>query len=761
MHCASCAAGLERQFARFPEATHINVNIATHEAHVEGISPETAIEVIRDAGYDVPRSEIILHTQDGSTGLSQEEIDRRCAKAGSLVRGELSEEALRLSWVPGLAAPETLLAAFPEYSRTLTEKSETSRSKSGHVRLVLSIAGAVLLMGLMMLNVATHAVLLAIATPVVFYGGAEFFRGAWMALRRGAANMYTLIAIGVGTAWVYSTIATFFPTLFGTAPSVYFEASAVIVALVLLGQFLESRAVARTGSAVEALLKLQAPFARVQQGPHIVDVPVEAVKPGDHVIVRAGEQVSVDGEVIQGVSMVDESMLTGEPLPVTKSEGDFVVAGTLNTDGSLTVCVTHTGRDTVLQQIVHLTREAQGRKAPIQKLADRVSGIFVPVVLAVAILTFTVWIIAGGGLEHALTAFVSVLIIACPCALGLATPAAVVVATGASARRGILFKGGDALERVSQITHVVLDKTGTLTTGKPEIQFVEVLPEWSASKVLQMAASLEAYSQHPLAEAIVAKAREEGIDFCPVEGAEAVPGHGISGIIQQKKVHVGSSTFLRQQDISLPSAAMAERRIHVAIDGYWVGQLSVSDALRDTSREAVAHLHRRGLKVTMLTGDNETNAAKAAREAGIDDVHAGVTPAEKLEFIASLGKRGEVVAMAGDGINDAPALAEADVGLAMGSGTRVAVETSDVTLLREDLNSVADTIDIGRQAMRTIRQNLFFAFIYNTLSIPVAAGALYGVLGILLNPMLASLAMTLSSLSVVCNSLRLGNTLKL
>ena len=759
MHCASCAAGLERQLNRLPETSHVNVNIATHEAHVEGLPPETIVEVIRGAGYDVTRSEIILHTQGESTGLSQESIDQRCTEIGPLVQGELLETTLKLSWVPGLVDTETLLSAFPEYSGTVSRKSEKSALKSP--RLVLAVPGAAILMVLTMLEATTHAVLLAIATPIVFYSGAEFFKRAWMALKRGTANMYTLIAIGVGTAWLYSAIVTFFPTLFGTTPSVYFEASAVIVALVLVGQFLEARAINQTGSAIEALLKLQVPIARVQRGPHIVDVPVELVKPGDLVIIRPGDQVPVDGEVVQGHSTVDESMLTGEPLPIAKSKGDSVVAGTLNIDGALTVCTTHTGSDTVLQQIVRLTKEAQGRKAPIQKLADRVSGIFVPIVLIIAVLTFVAWIIAGWGIGHAMTTFVSVLIIACPCALGLATPAAVVAATGAGARRGILFKGGDTLERVSQITHVVLDKTGTLTTGKPEVQSIEVAREASSSEVLQLAASLEAYSQHPLAEAIVAKAKREGIDFGPVEAVEVIPGRGISGIVQGRRICVGSSAFLDQRGISLPPPAMAEKSIHVAVEGQWVGQFSVVDTLRSTSKDAVTHLYRQKLAVTMLTGDTEKNAEEVAREVGIDDIYAGVTPEGKLEFISSLGKKGVVVAMVGDGINDAPALAEADVGLAIGSGTQVAVETSEVILLREDLMSVADTVDIGQKAMRTIRQNLFFAFIYNTLSIPVAAGALYGVFGILLNPMLASLAMTLSSLSVVFNSLRLGNNLKI
>ncbi len=759
MHCASCAAGLERQFQRHPKTCHVNVNIATHEAHVEGLSPDAAIEVVQEAGYEVARSEILLHAPSQDASLNQESVNKRCRSIGPIVEAEVMGEALKLSWVPGITDMEDVLSAFPEYTRTSARSKKVSAFKD--VRLVTAVAGATVLMALTMFATVSHAVLFVIATPVVFYCGGEFFKRAWAALRRGTANMYTLIGIGVGTAWVYSTVVTFFPALFSSTPAVYFEASAVIVALVLVGQFLESRAVAQTGSAIESLLKLQVPVARVARGPHILDLPVEAVKVDDHVIVRPGDQVPVDGEVIQGMSAVDESMLTGEPLPVTKSQGDPMVAGTLNIDGSLTVRVTHTGRDTVLQQIVRITREAQGRKAPIQKLADRVSGIFVPVVLGIAMGTLAGWLLAGWGLEHGLITFVSVLIIACPCALGLATPAAVVAATGAGARRGILFKGGDALERITNITHVVLDKTGTLTTGHPVVQSIGVSSEYSESAVLQMAASLEVHSQHPLAEAIVRKARETGVDYMDVKESEFVPGQGISGIVADREVWIGSDGFLEQRGIDIPATASRDARVHMAVEGQWCAQFVITDTLRNTSRDAVAQLLRQGLTVTMLTGDTEKNAMIIAQEAGIGHLQAGATPEGKLEFISSLRAADAGVAMVGDGINDAPALAEADVGIAIGSGTQVAVETADVTLLREDLASVLDAINIGRRAMGTIRQNLFFAFIYNTLSIPVAAGALYGLFGVLLNPMLASLAMTLSSLSVVLNSLYLRNKLKI
>ncbi|MYF41106.1 MAG: cadmium-translocating P-type ATPase [Rhodothermaceae bacterium] len=758
MHCASCAAGLERQLSQLPEADQVAVNIATHEAHIQGLPPRIIVETIESAGYGVARSEVSLQLQKGHTAPGQKIVEARCAAIGPLVRGKLSGEVLELSWVPGLVEAEAVLRAFPEYTQAAV--TTDSRHAFKQSRLIIAVLGAAVLMVLTMLLSTSSFVLFAVATPVVFYSGGPFFRTAWAALQRGTANMYTLIAMGVGTAWTYSTVVVFWPGLFDSLPAVYFEAAAVIVALVLVGQFLESRAMAKTGSAIEALLRLQVPVARVQRGPHVVDVPVEAVQTGDIVIVRPGDQVPVDGQIVQGAGAVDESMLTGEPLPVPKSAGASVVAGTLNTEGVLTIRVTHTGHDTVLQQIVRLTREAQGRKAPIQKLADKVSGVFVPVVLVVAVITFVVWMMAGGGLDHALTAFVSVLIIACPCALGLATPAAVVAATGAGASRGILFKGADALERTSHITHIVLDKTGTLTTGTPVVASIEAAEGTSEKDFLQITASLEAHSQHPLAEAIVKSARAEGLVFSSVEVTDTAPGRGICGVVEGRKVCVGSYVFLNERGIDLPPVATEDRRVHVAIEGQWAGQFMITDTLRGTSRDAVAKLKANGLGVTMLTGDNAKNASIVAQEVGIEDVCAGVKPDGKLDFIASRRGRGTVLAMVGDGINDAPALAEADVGIAIGSGTQVAVKTADITLLREDLRLVADTVIVGRKAMSAIRQNLFFAFVYNTLSIPVAAGVLYGVLGVLLNPMLASLAMTLSSLSVVLNSLRLSRALK-
>ncbi len=757
MHCASCAAGLERQFKQAPNIKKVHVNIATHEAYIEGLSAETALKVIENAGYDVARSEVDLYLINGSSDLDKETIEKRCEQVGPLIQNELTEQSLTLSWIPGLVDVDDLLDKFPEY--TSTEITESQRISTKHERLIICTIGASIVMVLSMLQLVSHLQLMIIATSVIFYGGAEVFTRAWAAFKRKSADMYTLIAIGVGTAWTYSTVVTLFPSLFTSSPSVYFEAASVIIALVLLGQFLESRAMNKTGSAIESLLQLQVPFARVKRGDHIVDVPVRSINVNDMVLIRPGDRMPIDGEVVEGISSVDESMLTGEPLPVTKSEGDTVVAGTINIDGTLTAKVSSTGRDTILQQIIRLTRDAQGRKAPIQRVADQVSGAFVPFVVVVAVTTFTMWMMSGYGIEHAMITFMSILIIACPCALGLATPAAVIVGTGAAAKKGILFKGGDSMERISQVTHVVLDKTGTLTTGTPQVHSVETHPDITNRDLFQMAASLEAHSEHPLAEAIVAKAKAEEIEFSAANSVKISPGFGISGTVQNQEVYVGSREFLTQTGISIPPNASVESQVHVGVGMQWIGQISFKDTLRASSRDAVSSLRRQNRKVVMLTGDSTSNAINVGQEVGIDDIQAGMTPQHKLDYIATLRERGAVVAMVGDGINDAPALAKADIGLAMGSGTQVAVETSDVALLREDLVSVADSIDIGHQTIKTIRQNLFFAFVYNTLSIPVAAGALYGLFGILLNPMYASVAMTLSSLSVILNSLRLSRNL--
>ena len=636
----------------------------------------------------------------------------------------------------------------------LQRRVTVSAVLSGAV-VVLSMTPGVAFAGL-------HFLLWALATPVVMWAGASFFVSAVAALRHRTANMNTLVALGVGAAYLYSTVATLWPNWIaqaGSEPTVYFEAAAVIVTLVLFGRLLEARAKRRTRTALESLVKLQPASARIISGDQVEDRPLESVAVGDRVVVRPGERIPVDGTVLEGVSAIDESMITGEPIPVEKAAGDAVTGGTVNAHGALVVRVTRIGRDTTLQQIVRLTMEAQGRKAPVQRLADTVCGVFVPVVLGVAVLTLVAWLIWGPEpvVARALVAFVSVLIIACPCALGLATPTAIVVATGAAARRGMLFKGADAIERAADIGHIVLDKTGTVTEGKPALTQVKTAAGWTEDALLQLTASAEARSQHPLGAAIVEEAALRSLELLPVESFFSTAGLGIAARVAGCDVLVGNAGFLTGRGVEVPPAAIIGdgAAVLVSADGRWAGTVTLQDRMRDSAPAAIGALQQLGIEVTMATGDRPVGAQRIAQAAGISHVEAALLPGGKARVIRSLQAGAQTVGMVGDGINDAPALAEADVGIALGAGTDVAIEAADVTLMRNDLRAVAEVMRLARRTMRIIRQNLFFAFIYNVVGIPIAAGVLYPVLGMMLSPMIASGAMALSSVSVVTNSLRL------
>jgi Cu+-exporting ATPase len=614
---------------------------------------------------------------------------------------------------------------------------------------------------------------LALATPVVLWGGWPFFQRGWASIINRSLNMFTLIAIGTGVAYWFSVVATFFPEWFpasfhthGGEVGVYFEVAAAITVLVLMGQVLELRARSQTSSAIKALLGMAPKTARIiREDGTEEDVPLADIKPGDRLRVRPGEKVPVDGVILEGSSLVDESMVTGEPIPVEKGPGDKVTGGTVNSTGIFIMKAERVGSETLLAQIVRMVSEAQRSRAPIQRLADRVSSYFVPAVLVTAVITFIVWGIIGPEprLAHALVNAVAVLIIACPCALGLATPMSIMVGTGRGATAGVLIKNAEALEVMEKIDTLIVDKTGTLTEGKPRLISVVPLPHTNESELLRLAASLERVSEHPLAAAIVSGAQQRGVKLSEAKEAQAIPGKGVLGNVEGHVVALGNSKLLEQLNIEardLVERADALRRegetvMFVVVDGRPAGLLGVADPIKESTPDAIRALHEEGIRIVMLTGDNRTTAEVVARKLGIDQVEADVLPEQKREVVKRLQAQGRMVAMAGDGINDAPALAQAHVGIAMGTGTDVAIESAGITLVKGDLRGIVRARRLSRATMRNIRQNLFFAFIYNTLGVPIAAGVLYPVFRLLLSPMIASAAMSISSVSVIGNALRL------
>ena len=611
-----------------------------------------------------------------------------------------------------------------------------------------------------------------LTTPVVLWAGGFFFTRAWQSIVNRSLNMFTLIAVGVGAAYVYSAIAVIAPGIFPESfrrhgeVDLYFEAAAVITTLVLLGQLIEAKARSRTGQAIKALLGLAAKTAhRVRDGQE-EEIPVDAIQKGDLLRVRPGEKVPVDGVIVEGQSNIDESMITGEPMPVSKGAGDKVVGATVNQTGSFLMRAERIGSETLLAQIVQMVAEAQRSRAPIQKLADTVSGYFVPAVISIAVITFIVWSIIGPppAMAYALVNAVSVLIIACPCALGLATPMSIMVGVGRAAQAGILVKNAEAIEITEKVTHLITDKTGTLTAGKPEVVSRVTDKGTSERDLLQIAASVEAHSEHPLARAIVEAAKKEQIALRDVTDFQSTTGGGVSAKFDGRRVLVGKEKFLADSGVTLSNELkrqadrlqeQAQTTVWIALDGRAIGVLGIADPIKPTTRTAIRALHDMGLKIIMCTGDNRRTAESVARELGIDEVRAEVMPDEKIEIVKRLKASGAIVAMAGDGINDAPALAAADVGIAMGTGTDVAIESASITLVKGDLMGIVKAMHLSRAVMRNIRQNLFFAFIYNALGVPIAAGVLYPLFGILLSPMIAGAAMSFSSVSVIANALRL------
>jgi Cu+-exporting ATPase len=657
---------------------------------------------------------------------------------------------------------------------TTGQETEVREARSLAVKATVSVlAGALAMLFSMLLmgNPLVNYLLLALTTGILVWAGRDIYRRAWRAIRHRSADMNTLVALGTGSAFIYSLVATVAPSLFarnGIAPDVYYEAVIFIIGLVLAGRAIEARARRKTSDALRKLVTLLPPTARVERGSDWIEKPLAQVVSGDTVVVRPGERIPVDGTIIDGASEVDESMLTGEPLPVAKTVGGAVVGGTLNTTGAFRYRATSVGADSVLARIVKLMRDAQSSRAPIQRLADRVSAVFVPVVVSIAIVTFLAWYFLAdtAALPRAIAAAVSVLIIACPCAMGLAVPTAVMVATGRGAELGLLIKGGEILQRAGDVNTVVLDKTGTVTEGIPSVGRVIAIGSIDETEALAAAASLERHSEHPVAAAIVRTAGERGVRFEPVADFQSHTGSGVTGSVGGRKVAVGNAQLMRELKLDVGAAAEISgatralpgaSELFVAIDGRLAAIIVVTDAIRPTSREAVERLERMGIDVLLLTGDRLSTAELVAKAAGIERVVAEVLPQDKVREVRALQKKGRVVAMVGDGINDAPALAQADVGVSMPKGTDIAIEASDIALMRSDLRGVPTAISLSRQTMVTMKQNLFWAFVYNVIGIPIAAGVLYPVTGLMLSPIIASAAMALSSVSVVTNSLRLRN----
>jgi len=798
MTCASCVRHVEKAIRAVPGVTSAEVNLATERAEVTFAGPadlDRLVSAVREAGYDAATDIVELAVEGATCASCVKRIETALKRVPGVIDAtmNLATERASVRVLGGAVAIHDLqdsVAGAGYTARPVAGEDAANRQLEARAREEAALARAVLVAGgltlpVFVLEMGAHLVpgmhdLIArtigmqtswylqfvLVTAVLFGPGLRFFRKGVPALLRGAPEMNALVALGTSAAWSYSVVATFLPDVLpeGTA-NVYYEAAAVIVTLILAGRYMESRAKGRTSEAIRRLVGLQAKTARLVRDGEAVEVPLEQVRAGDIVMVRPGDKVPVDGEVVEGASYVDESMITGEPVPVAKGPGAAVVGATINKTGAFTFRATKVGADTVLAQIIRMVEQAQGAKLPIQALVDQVTGWFVPAVMAAAVLTFLAWLLFGPepALTFALVNAVAVLIIACPCAMGLATPTSIMVGTGRAAEMGVLFRKGQALQTLRGVEVVAVDKTGTLTEGRPALTDLVPAEDFGRDEVLALVAAVETRSEHPIAEAIVHAARQSGLDLPEITKFEADPGFGIVAEAGGRRVVVGADRLMAK--LGIDSSAFAEEAarlgqdgktpLYAALDGRIAAAIAVSDPIKPTTPEAIGALHAQGLKVAMITGDNRRTAEAIAGQLGIDEVVAEVLPSGKVEALERLRESGRRVAFVGDGINDAPALAAADIGIAIGTGTDVAIESADVVLMSGDLRGVPSAIALSKATLLNIRQNLFWAFAYNTVLIPVAAGALYPAYGVLLSPMIAAGAMALSSIFVLGNALRL------
>lgn len=740
MDCASCVLKIEKALKNLPGVEHATVNFALEQASIhydpEKISEEEFKKTIKDLGYQVPETspeikEHSEHVKEEEHGISHEQH-----AVGPASFKEI--QILKIKWISSLIGGASLMGLSFHTVIPYLNQIETF-----YVNLISFL----------------------IATPIIFWAGAQFHIGAWKMLKRGTSDMNTLISLGTLVAYFFSAIATFAPNIFPEFQlKVYYEVAAIITALILLGRWLEARAKSRTNEAIKMLIGLQPQIAHIKRDNEFIDIPIKEVQVGDLVLVKPGEKIPVDGVIIEGETSIDESMITGESLPVSKKESEEVIGATINRSGAITFKATKVGEDTTLAQIIRLVQETLESKAPLQELADTISSYFVPAVILIAIGTFVFWITTTGNLALAVITLISILIIACPCALGLATPTAIVVGTGIGATHGILIKGGNSLEQIHKINTIIFDKTGTLTKGKPEVLNIVAKKGFNEKRLLIMAASLEKKSSHPLAEAIINDAAEHRIILEEVTKVKVLEGRGMVGFIENQEILIGNERLIIESNVELDEeltqkaymmSKSARSIVYVAKDRKLIGIFGIGDSVKEGAKEAVQQLKKRGLEIYLITGDNKLTAQAVGDELGIKNVLAEVLPGDKAKEVKKLQEQKKIVAFVGDGINDAPALAQADIGIAIGTGTDVAIEASDITLISSNLQKISEALTLSEKTYKTIKQNLFFAFLYNVIAIPLAAGVFYPWTKLLLHPIVAGAAMALSSVNVVFNSLRL------